>query len=135
MRFWVDNFWSDDFWKTLFWSETISSDVDQVAIQLPKTRFKEGDNFTLTANFRQVSTKTAAIPVSVHYRIDCLTTQKQIKDWTAVSAASEVSITVNTSMVKYFNRTERKRITVASDKGTDTETIGIGHWIVVNIVD
>lgn len=105
--------------------------VDQVAIQLPKTRFREGDSFTATAHFRR--NKSAARPITVHYRIDCLTTQKQIKDWTEVTTGITADISITTKIKADWNRTERKRLTVSSDKGTDSETLGTTHWIVVNL--
>lgn len=119
------------------WSDTwgdswgAAGAVDQVAIQMPKTRFREGDNFTAIAHFRR--SKAVARPATVHYRVDCLTNQKQITDWTEVSTGTTADIPIVTAIRRDFNRTERKRLTVAADMDTDNQVIGTTHWIVVNL--
>ena len=72
-------------------------------------------------------------PETVHYRVDCLTTQKQITDWTELSTGTTADISITTAIRRDFNRTERKRLTVSADKDTDNEVIGTAHWIVVNL--
>ena len=105
--------------------------IDQLAIQLPKTRFREGDSFTATAHFRR--NKDIALPSTVHYRVDCLTTQKQITDWTEVTTGITAEVSITTNIRGDWNRRERKRLTFSSDKDTDNEVIGTTHWIVTNI--
>jgi hypothetical protein len=129
MSFWSDDFWATDFWAAGFWEGT--GIVDNVAIQIPKTKFKEGDSFTATAYFRK--DKAAITPGTVYYRVDCITTQKQITDWTELTAGTTVDITITTAIRGDWNRTERKRLTVSADKDTDNEVIGTTHWTVVNL--
>ncbi len=126
MSAWGDS-WADawgDSWGSI-------SAVDQVAIQLPKTRFREGDSFTATAHFRRDN--LTARPGTVHYRIDCLTSDKQILDWTSLTTGTTAAVTITTKIRLDFNRTERKRLTFSADKDTDNEVIGTTHYIVVNL--
>lgn len=126
MSSWGDS-WSDawaDAWGSV-------SGADQVAIQMPKTKFREGDNFTAVAHFRR--NKAPSRPITVHYRVDCLTTKKQITGWTAVTTGITADIPIVTTIRGDWNRTERKRLTVSADKDTDNEAIGTTHWIVVNL--
>jgi hypothetical protein len=92
--------------------------ADQIAIQLPKTKWREGSAFTATAYFRTRSTAAADTPASVKYRIDCLTTCTELADWTTVSAASNVSIAItatHNAIQNECNKTELKQLTIASD--------------------
>ena len=43
--------------------------VDQVEIQIPKTRVLEETNFIAVAYFRTRSTKSASTPTTVHYTV------------------------------------------------------------------
>jgi hypothetical protein len=128
MSFFAPNFFADGFFAPGFWAG--SGIVDQVAIQLPKTRFREGSTFTVTANFREDN--AAIAPEHVHYRIDCLTTGKKILDWTEVTTAASVSVSIKTTIKNDRNRTERKQVMFSADQDTDNEAIGTAHWIVGN---
>lgn len=110
--------------------------ADQVEIQLPKTRVKEGDNFTLTANFRTRSTKAASTPSTIRYRVDCIKTRRTVVDWTSVSAASAVSIAIPSTVNKIkddSNTKEHKQIIVQADAGLSTQATGRAVWIVENL--
>ena len=110
--------------------------ADQVEIQIPKPRVNEGSAFPATAYFRTRATKAASTPTTVQYRVDCLTTGKQITDWTTVSAASSVSLTMTAAMNAIqddANVKERKQLTVRADNGLATQVIGQGLWLVENI--
>lgn len=109
---------------------------DQIEIQIPRSRVPEGESFAATAYFRTRSTLAALAPTTVHYRVDCLTTKKELQDWTSVSAAANVSIT----MTSTFNaiqdgskRYERKQLTIKADDGLSTQTIKSKKWIVDNL--
>lgn len=110
--------------------------ADQIAIQLAKTRWKEGSAFMATAYFRTRSTAAADTPSSVKYRIDCLTTGKVLADWTTVSAASNVSISItatHNAIQDQSNRYERKQLTVASDVDAADQHRETAEWRVENI--
>ena len=109
---------------------------DQVEIQLPKTRYLEESTFPATAYFRTRATKAALAPTTIHYRVDCLRTGKVLQDWTTVSAAANVTI----SMTSTFNeiqddssRFERKQLIVQADQGLSTQVNGKAIWRVENV--
>lgn len=109
---------------------------DSVYIQLPKGRVKEDSAFTATAYFRTRSTGVAATPTNVKYRIDCLTTGAEIADWTSVSAASSVSISItatHNAIQNDSNQREVKQLTVALDHGLSTQHTETATWIVENV--
>ncbi len=110
--------------------------ADQVSIVLPKTRVLEENAFPLTAYFRLRSTKAASAPTTIRYRIDCLKTGAQIRDWTAVSAAANVTITITASdneIENDSNRFERKQIIVQADAGLSGQVSGKAVWRVDNL--
>lgn len=105
---------------------------DQIAISIPKTRWKEGSAFTATAYFRNRSTAAADAPDAARYRVDCLTTRRTLLDWTALSPASSVSISIPTSfnaIQSGANRYEIKQLTV---EATD-ECVESIEWRVENL--
>lgn len=110
--------------------------ADQIAIQLPGTKWKEGSAFTATAYFRTRSTAAASTPTTIHYRIDCLTTGKELADWTSVSAAGNVSISItgtHNAIQSDGNRYERKQLTVMADQDLSTQHREKAVWRVENL--
>lgn len=98
--------------------------VDQIAFQLPKTKWQEGSAFNLPVYLRRRSTAAAAIPTSIQYRIDCKTTGTEILDWTTVSAASSFTIAVTgtyNAIQSDSNDYEWKQVTVMVDEGLATQ--------------
>lgn len=89
--------------------------ADQIAIQIPKTRWKEGSAFSATAYFRNRATAAADAPAASRYRIDCLTTGRTIADWTTISPAANITISVTSAhnaILSDCNDRERKQLTV-----------------------
>lgn len=100
---------------------------DQIEISLPKTIVLEESVFPATAYFRTRATKAATAPTTAHYRVDCLTTGQQITDWTALSAAASIEITITateTQILEDSSRLETKQITVQADQGLSTQVNG-----------
>lgn len=94
----------------------------------------ERNSNTITAYFRDAG--AASAPTTVHYRIDDITTGTKITDWTSVSPAVSVDITVKSAenrIIANGDATERRQITVSADKGTTTETRSTTEWFVKNI--
>lgn len=88
----------------------------EVYIKIPQLSFKEGSAFTATAYFRDGDAANA--PTTAKYRIDCLTTGKNIKDWTTLSVAASIAISItatDNAIQDQSNRFEKKQITVAAD--------------------
>mgnify|MGYP000883576447 CR=1 FL=1 len=95
---------------------------DQVAIQIPKPRVKEGSSFAATAYFR--ASGSASTPTNVYYRVDNLTTDEVVVDWTAIDPAGNVSIDITAAqnaISSQCNRTEKRQLTVSADHGLSTQ--------------
>lgn len=110
--------------------------ADQVAIRAPRNRWAEGSGFTATADFRTRSSRSADTPTTVHYRVDCLKTSTVLADWTSVSTASQVSISItptHNAIQDDSNRFERKQLIVAADKDLTTQSLGFFKWTVENL--
>lgn len=111
--------------------------ADQIAIQIPEPRVREGSSFTATAYFRTRSTGAAATtPTTVKRRIDCLTTGVVVQDWTTVTPAANASLAVTgaqNAIQNYCNERERKQITIMLDEGLVTQCRETATWIVENI--
>ena len=109
--------------------------VDQIAIQLSKTRWNEGSAFPLPVYLRLRSTGAAATPTTIHYRIDCLTTGREVADDTSVSAASNFTIAVtgtHNAILNDCNSQETKQLTVICDKDLSTQHREAATWTVEN---
>lgn len=110
--------------------------ADQIEIRIPKTRVDEKSAFTATVDFRTRSTQAASTPSTIRYRIDDLTGQVNVRDWTSVSAASQVSISVtadDNAIKGRSNKRERKQIMVQADNGTDGQITRTATWWVTNL--
>lgn len=110
--------------------------VDQIAISIPETRWKEGSSFTATIYCRQRSDASAATPTTLKYRIDCLTTGTELADWTTVSAASSASISItgtHNAIQNEGNKYERKQLSVMTDEGLSTQYREAVSWTVENL--
>ena len=110
--------------------------VDQIAIRLEKTRVNEGSAFPLPVYLRLRSTGAAATPTTIHWRIDCLTTGREVADDTSVSAASNFTIAVtgtHNAILNDCNEQETKQLTVEVDKGLATQHRERVTWNVFNL--
>ena len=110
--------------------------ADQIAIRIAKTTWKEGSAFDATVNFRTRSTAAAATPTNVKYRLDCLTTCKELVDWTTVSAAAEVTISLtgtHNAIQSDCNDFETKQLTVVADDGLSTQHRERKRWTIENL--
>lgn len=109
----------------------------QVEISLPKTRWLEETSFTATAYFRTRSTKAAATPTTVHYRVDDLNTGKILTDWTTLTTGTSVSVPITSVHNEIQNDSsafETRRLTVQADQGLSTQANGSTTWKVQNII-
>lgn len=110
--------------------------TDQVVIQAPKTKWPEGSSFVATAYFRDRATSAADAPSTVKYRIDCLTTGRQVVDWTTASAAASVAISItatHNAILNDCNAYETKQLTVAGDFEAADQSKGTYTWRVENL--
>lgn len=111
--------------------------ADQIAIQIPKTRIKEGSSFTATAYLRTRSASAAAsVPTTVKWRLDCKTTGREIVALTSLTAAANVSIAisgVHNAIQSDANDFETKQLTVIVDDGLSTQVRETKTWTVENL--
>ena len=111
--------------------------ADQIEIQIPITVVHEETTFPVTAYFRDRASKSGATPTTIHYRVDCLTTKREITDWTLVSTpAQSNSITITTTENQILDdghNREKKQITIKLDSGLSTQVIKSKTWIVENL--
>ncbi len=94
----------------------------EVYIKLPQLTFKEGASFDATAYFREG--EASEVPTTVKYRVDCLTTGKELTDWTTVTPAASVTISITATenaIQSQWNKSERKQITVARNPDLATQ--------------
>lgn len=110
--------------------------VDQIEFQLAKTKWNEGSAFPLPVYLRLRSTGAAATPTTIHWRLDCLSTAKEIEGDTSVAAASNFTIAVagaHNAIQSDCNEYEVKQLTVTTDVGLSTQYRETVTWRVVNL--
>lgn len=110
--------------------------ADQIAIRIPKTNWQEGSAFTASVDFRTRSTGAASTPTTIHYRLDCVTTQRELLAWTSVSAASSVSLAITgaqNAIQSDCNDYEWKQLTVKVDDGLSTQHVDVKKWRIGNL--
>lgn len=110
--------------------------ADLIEIRFPRTEVIEKSSMTVTVNFRTHSTGAASTPTTIHYRVDCLSTEQAVTEWTSVSAAAEVEIVLTpteSSILDSSNEWERKQLTVKIDSGLSTQVLQARQWRVKNI--
>lgn len=103
-------------------------------VTTPAKTFKEGSGFTATAYFRVGDVGTA--PTTAKYRVDCLTTGKNLTGWTSLTVGESISISVTpteNAIQDASNRVEKKQLTVAADPDTSSQTRDSVTWMVENI--
>ena len=101
--------------------------------QVPHLQTKEKSSFNATAYFRVGTTATA--PTTAKYRVDNVTTNKELKDWTSLTPAVSNTIAMTSTFNKIqneSNRIEKVMLTVAADPDGDTETRDSVTWNILN---
>lgn len=74
-------------------------------------------------------------PSTVRYRVDCVTTQTQVIDWTDAGAVSTQTIAIPASamvIIDNANAMETKRMSVQVNWGTDSQLSQAIEWDVLN---
>ena len=108
--------------------------MTDIYITIPRFTYDEGTTFVATANFR--SGDASAVPTTARYRVDCKTTGKKITDWTTLTPAASISITMSADdnqIVSTGRQKERRQLTVESDTDLSTQTRERIFWTVRNI--
>ena len=110
--------------------------ANQIALKVPKTVVKEGSGFNVTSDFRLRDTAAADTPATVRYRLNCLTSGREILGWTSVSAASQVTIAVTGAQNAILDDShdyEIKQMIVESDTDASDQYRGVVTWRVENL--
>jgi hypothetical protein len=110
--------------------------VDQIAFQLPETNFKEGSAFSLPVYLRNRAAAAAATPTTIHWRLDCVSTQTTVVDWTSVAAASSFTLSItgaHNAIQGEGNAIEVKQVTVKTDDGLSTQYVETVRYRVENL--
>jgi hypothetical protein len=73
-------------------------------------------------------------PAAADYRIDCLTTQQQVRDWTALDPVGEtatITLTAeDTALLGSSGANEQRQIVVSADRGTAAQKSGyLAFWV------
>lgn len=111
--------------------------ADQIEIVMPETIINEQSTLTATAYFRDRATKASSTPTTIHYRLECLSTKREITDWTVVTtpAASNtiaLSLTQN-KILDDGNTWETKQLIVKIDDTLSTQVIASKTYKVRNL--
>lgn len=96
--------------------------------------FNEGSAVTVTARFRNDG--ATVVPLSIRYRVDNRTAHENVVNWTDVSPASLVTITVPATvnvLRNQRNRRERFAVTVEANYGTATAFTNAKQYDVQNL--
>ena len=109
--------------------------MTDVYVTVPKPIIKENTAFDATAYFR-VGSAASAPATNVQYRVDNISTETQLVDWTSVTPAVSVTISIPSAynkMQRDSNTWEKMQLTVASDRGQTVATYGTAIWKVENV--
>ncbi len=108
--------------------------MTDVYITIPETIVQESGSFTATAYFRLAGTASASATNS-QYRLDNISTGKELLDWTALTPAVSISIAITSAHNKIqqtTNRIEKVQLTVASDRGQTSANYDSITWVIEN---
>lgn len=110
--------------------------ADVIAISIPRPQVTEGTAFTATAYFRNRSSSAASVPTTAKYRIDCLSTGNQVRDWTTLTPSASISIAISPSdnaTQDDANDSEVRQLTVMADEGLSTQVVESARWSIENL--
>jgi len=108
---------------------------DQVEIGIPQTIVPERTTFTATVYTRGAG--EGVTPTTMHYRVDCLSNKRVLREWTAVSTpaeSNEIVISSSDNQILY-NRFlyETKQLTVKVDTDLPSQVIKRIEYRVTNL--
>jgi hypothetical protein len=109
--------------------------ADQIAIRPELPVVDACSSTRATVAFRTRSTSAASVPSSIRYRVDCLTNERNVINWTSVSAASSATITVPgtyNGIINDANDVEVRQLMVEIDTGLSTQVRNAVTWRVKN---
>jgi hypothetical protein len=104
----------------------------------PYKAFPKNESSTVLLNLTHLdSSKVLAAPTTLTYRIDDLTNNRQVLDWTTVATPGTTNtVTVTPAQNALYNRTipqELRQITVKTVDSSSNETLDIFHYRLTRI--
>lgn len=107
-----------------------------ITAQFPRRRLSEGSQASFSASVYS-DAYVASAPTTAKYRIDCPESGETLTDWTSLTAASSMTISLNGSTQTLRDQglsEERRRLTVMTDSGLSTQNVKTYDWYVSNAV-
>ena len=110
----------------------------KVYVRIPDLNVQEGSSFNATINYRQDGADVTPAASTVKYRVDCLTSDKVILDWTVTATPTQpmdlAMISTYNDIQHKSNRREKKQLTVTYNKASDDQFTTRATWYVDNLV-
>lgn len=109
---------------------------DLISMSTPRRTVNEQTTMVVHARFRNRASAADVTPTTVAYRVDDLSIGLQLVDWTTVTPASSVDITITSTANKIqndFRQYEAKQITVKTNSGLTDQFIESFTWDVKNL--
>jgi hypothetical protein len=85
----------------------------------------EGSSFTIVLGFTNYIDEPVTM-LDVKYRIDCLTTGRTIREFTSITPATEMEITVTSTdnaIQNDRNKREKRQLTIVANDDSDTQFV------------
>jgi len=80
--------------------------VNQIRIVIPKNTVNEGSGFYCTTTYFDRDTKAVEVAATTKWRVDCLTTNTKVLDWTTLGT----SVSTHTvHVLSTYNKIENER--------------------------
>jgi len=80
--------------------------VSQIRIHIPKTTVNEGSGFYVTTTYYDRAAKAVEVAATTKWRLDCLTTNTKVLDWTTLGT----SVSTHTvHVLSTYNKIENER--------------------------
>ena len=105
-------------------------------ITVERTIVPERQSVTAKSYYRNALTDADEAPTTAEYRVDCLTTGTALVDWTSLTPAATINISVPSNanrLISNGNQFEKKQITLSADRNTTGETRSVVAYKVENI--
>lgn len=108
-----------------------------ITSKLSRNQVAEDSAFNVTAKFYDDSSDpwTLSAPTSIRYCVTCATTGVTMVNWTTVSPASSVTISMGSSansLNSAWRPYEKRELTVQANNGLSNQYADTYKWIVTN---
>lgn len=109
--------------------------TDRIRLTMPIIRVLDGTTFTIDFACDDRESDAPSAPAGLEFRVDCLTTNAQVQDWTTITAGESGSIALASTcnaILSPDNQIEVKQITVMADRGQTFQCSAQAQWKVYN---